>query len=114
MADVRKNVQKISSAGLAATYHSDLTTTDTFLVRNSGKTVLHFKKSGAGACNVTINTPGTVDGLAVAQRVVVVPATTGDVFISGLRPNDYNDVNGDLRITLDEVTGLTLAVMDPG
>ena len=114
MANIRKNVQQLTSAGLAVTNHADLTTSDTFLVRNTGRTVLHFKKSGAGACTVTIDTPNSVDSLAIAQRTVNVPATTGDIHISGLKTDIYNDVNGDLKITLSEVTGLTLALMEPG
>ena len=114
MADIRKAVQKVTPSGLAATYFADLTATDTFLIRNNGYVTLHFKKSGAGACTVTIDTPGNVDGLAIAQRTINVPATTGDIHIAGLAPNVYNDVNGDLRVTLSEVTGLTLAIMDNG
>lgn len=114
MANVRKAVQTVGPAGLAATYFADLTTTDTFLIRNNGKVVLHFKKSGIGACTVTIDTPGNVDGLAIPQRTVNVPATTGDVHISKLAPNVYNDVNGDLKVTLSDVVGLTLAIMDNG
>lgn len=114
MALIRKAVQAVGPAGLAATYFADLTTTDTFLIRNNGSVMLHFKKTGIGACTVTIDTPGNVDGLAIPNRTVTVPATTGDIHIAKLSPSIYNDVNGDLRITLSDVAGLTLAVMDNG
>lgn len=114
MADVRKAIQQVVRAGLAATYHADLTTTDTFLVRNNGHVILHFKKTGAGACTVTILNPlagGLVDGLVVTNRTISVPATTGDRFVGPFPPHVYNDANGDVRFTLSEVTGLTGAIL---
>lgn len=112
MPDVRKNLENIVRIGLAAAYDATMNITDTFLVRNTGRMLLHFKKSGAGACIVTIQTPGNVDGLAIAERTVTIPATTGDKFIGPFPPNIYNDVNGDVKFTLSEVTGLTVAFME--
>jgi hypothetical protein len=110
MADVVKVAEDIVPSGLAATYFSP-TTTDQFLVDNDGKIYLHFKKSGAGACNVTIVTPGSVDGLAIADRVVSVPATTGDRFIGPFPRDVYNNGVGQLAFTCSEITGLTCAVL---
>lgn len=110
MADVRLTVERASRAGLAATYNGSLSAADTYLVRNDGQIVLHFKKSGAGACTVTVKTPTTVDGLAVADRTFIVPATTGDVFAGPFPPKDYNE-GGDLNVTLSDVVGLTVAVV---
>lgn len=85
--------------------------TDTFTFPNDGETFLHVKKSGAGSCNVTIITPGTVDGNAIADLVVVVPATTGDKMIGPFRPEIYNDpTTGLCSVTFSEVTGLTVGV----
>ncbi len=115
MANVRKEPQKVVPGGLSgATYHGSLSTSDTYLVRNDGRVILHFKKTGAGNCVVTLETPGTVDGLAVSDRTVTVPATTGDVFMGPFSPRVYNDVSGDLKITLSEVTGLSFAVLRVG
>lgn len=111
MADVRKVPQQVVRDGLAAVYGAGLTTTDVFTIHNDGRVVLHFKKTGAGICNVTIATPGQVDGQPVADRVVPVPATTGDKLIGPFSEKDYNDSAGDLRVTLSEVTGLSLAVL---
>lgn len=113
MAQLRKNLEKVSRTGLAATYHADLTVSgsNTYLIRNPGNVILHFKKSGAGACVVSITTPNAVDGLAIPSKTVTVPATTGDRFIGPFPPDIYNDANGDLEFGVDEVTGLTLAVL---
>lgn len=115
MADIRLNPQAVNRGGLSgATYIGGLTTTDTYLVANDGKIVLHFKKTGAGAATVTFQTPGTVKGLAIAEHTVNVPALTGDVFVGPFDPDLFNDGSRDLRLALSEVTGLTVAVLHVG
>lgn len=98
-------------SGLTMAYTGGLTTTDTYTVRNNGRTFLHFKKTGAGICNVTVVTPGTVRGLAIADLVVAVPATTGDVMIGPFAADAFDDANHDVSLTLSDVTGLTVAVV---
>lgn len=112
MAQIRLNPQKPTDAGLAATYNGGLTTTDTFLIRNSGLVVLHVKKSGANPCTVSVTPQRTTRGKAIPAQTVVVPATTGDQFIGILPPDLYNDTNGDAYVTFSEVTGLTMAILD--
>lgn len=86
--------------------------TDTFTFPNDGETFLHVKKTGAGSCNVTVVTPGTVDGNAIADLVVSIPASTGDKMIGPFRPEIYNDpTTGLISCTFSEVTGLTVAVL---
>lgn len=103
--------QTIVRAGLEPDYESPLTTTDTYQVPNNGRTFLHFKKSGAGDCTVTLVTPGKVDGLAIADRTVTVEATTGDVMVGPFPPSTYNDADGKMAFTLSEITGLSVAVL---
>ena len=110
MADVVRTPEKITRNGVDLTDISGLLTADVQLVRNNGKVFLHFKKTGAGACTVTFITQGTVDDQAIADRTVTVPATTGDIHVGPFPPDVYNDSVRDLRFTLSEVTGLTLAV----
>ena len=109
MADIRINPQQVQKAGAAPTYQGSLTTSDVYLVANNGGTWLQVKKSGAGACVVTVATPRTVDGLAVADLTFNVPATTGDMVVGPFPPDTFNDPVGDLRITFSEITGLTAA-----
>ena len=86
-------------------------TTDTYKVRNNGRVLLHFKKTGAGNANVTVVTPKQVSGYAVADQVIVVPATTGDVMMAPVNKNLFNDAAGDVSFTADEATGLTVAAV---
>lgn len=110
MADKTIVPQRISAAGVIPSRTSGLLTTDTHIVRNNGMMWLHFLKTGAGICTVTVQTPAQVGGLAVAERTFTVPATTGDVVAGPFAPGIYNDGLGDLRFTLSDVVGLDVAV----
>ncbi len=61
-------VQEITRAGLTPSYSA--ANVDGHSILNGGREVLHVKTGGT-ACTVTIQTPGTVDGQAVADRTVV-------------------------------------------
>lgn len=110
MAEEALEVQEVAKTGLEAEYKEELKTEDTYTVGNDGRTFLHFKKTGAGACTVTIATPRTVDGLAVADVEVEVPAEEGDVFIGPFPRTTFNS-SGSLSFTVSEVTGLTVAAL---
>lgn len=117
MANVTLTVQEMSRSGITPSYTASgasplLNIADTFKFNNTGKEFLHFKKTGAGDCTVTIQTPGTVDGLAVAERTVTIPATTGDKMIGPFPPGTYNDTSSTFSgFTLSEITGLSVAVV---
>lgn len=108
MATVQKSAQSVSRGGLAATYNGSLSTTDTYNVPNDGRTILHFKKSGANACTASFLVNETVDGIAVPARTVTIPATTGDKFVGPFPPHIYGS---QIAFTLSEVTGLTFAAV---
>lgn len=113
MADHRLTPEVSTRAGLVATYNSGLVASpDTYRFVNNGRTKIHVKKSGAGACTVTIPLASTVDGQAPASKTVSIPASTGDKFIGPFPKAYYNDAGGDVSgITFSEVTGLTIAVI---
>lgn len=110
MADKTIVPQRISAAGVIPSRTSSLLTADTHIVRNNGKMWLHFLKTGAGDCIVTVQTPATVGGLAVAERTFTVVATSGDIVAGPFAPGVYNDGLGDLRFTLSDIAGLDVAV----
>lgn len=111
MVDVVLTPQRPSDVGAAVTRTGSLSTSNTYLVRNDGRTLINWQKSGAGACVVTVQTPAKVGGLDVAERTISVPATTGDIIAGPFPPNIYNDAVGDMRFTLSEITGLDVAVI---
>lgn len=111
MADVRLTPQDLSTTGVATT-RTAIATGNTYKVRlPAGRgVVLNFRKTGAGDATITLATAATVDGLAVADRTIVVPATTGDMIAVYRKGQGYEDTSGDLNFTTDEGTGLTCAV----
>lgn len=111
MATVTLTPDVMTEAGVAVNYVGSLSTSNTYQFRNNGKTILHFKKTGANPCTVTVNSPQTVRGHAVAAATVVVPATTGDVHIGPFPADVYDSLTHDVTFTLSEVTGLVVGVM---
>ncbi len=110
MADVVVAVKLIDADGESEVFVA-MAVGNTYKVRNNGRTLIHLKKSGAGNANVTIETPKQVAGLAVADPVAVVPATTGDVMVAPVNKDLFNDAVGDVNLTTDEGTGLTIAAV---
>jgi hypothetical protein len=112
MADVTIAVEKVTRTGINLTDTGSLSTGNTYVIRNSGKMVLHFKKTGSGVCSASIQTPSFVGGLAVAELTVNVPATSGDILIGPFPPGIFNDGSKDVRVTFDDVVGLTIAAFE--
>jgi len=110
MGDTRINVQKVIAAGIDLTDETPLLTTETYLVRNDGQTFLHFKKSGAGICTVTIQTPITTGGYPVGDQSVTVAASGGDMHCGPYPKRIFNDGNNDLKFTLSDILGLSVAI----
>ena len=79
---------------------------------------MHVKNAGGGGVVVSIDTPGTVDGLAIPSLDVTVPAGE-ERFIGPFPRNVYNqdDSAGDTSIAeavfidTDTQTGITLAAL---
>ena len=110
MSDVALTVQDIVATGLTPSYTGSLSTGNTYQVQNNGRVFLHFKKSAAVDAVITIATPVTKGGYAVADPTVTVPASTGDKMIGPFPPTIFND-DGILEFTCSDVDGLTVAAL---
>lgn len=100
--------QSVGSAGLAATYEPANAAGNSY--RLASGTVAHIKNAGASDCTVTVETPMTVDGLAVADRSITVAAGT-DRFIGLGTTAAYRQSGGTVFIDYDQVTSVTVAVL---
>ena len=96
-------------AGLTPTYKADMSSSDVYFVPNDGRTVVHFKNTGGSNSVVTVVTPGTVDGSAVADKTYTIPLTSGDKFVGPFPAKDYN-VAGALSFTLTNADDVSCAV----
>lgn len=111
-ANVAVSVQQIVKSALTQTYTSSgLLTTNTYQFTNEGRVFLHFKKTGAGNCTVTITTQGTLQGYAVTDQTVTVPATTGDVMVGPFAPSLFNDASELVSFTISDTVGLSFAAL---
>ena len=102
--------QNVDTAGLAPAYTAAAAGGDKMLPGDHD--FLHVKNGSGSAVTVTIVTPATVDAvLAVGDRAIVVPATTGERMIRV--PADlYRDpVDGLASITYSAVTTVTVAAI---
>lgn len=74
------------------------------------KLVLHVRNDDASAKTVTVATPGTVGGLAIADAAQTIPAG-GDAFIP-LKASSFRDpATGRAAVTYSAVTSVTVAVL---
>ncbi len=101
-------VQIISRSGLVPTMVAAGAGGDTF--PNSGNTALMVLNSSAAPINVTIVTTKTVDGLAVADRVVAVPNGTTPALI-GPWPKDEYNTSGSVSVTYSASASVTVAAV---
>lgn len=100
--------QAVGSSGDTPTYEAANAAGNSFQLA-SGR-VLHIKNGGAAVCNVTIETPMTVDGLAVADRTI--PVAAGSFLFLALGTQDvYRQSGGVAYIDYDQVTSVTVAVL---
>lgn len=103
-------VQNISLSGLAPSYAAaDATNGNNFA--NDGSVFLHVKNTGAGACTVTIQTPGKVAGVDIAEVTLSVPATSGDKMIGPFDPTVFNQSDGTVNVDWSTGTGVTAAAI---
>lgn len=85
-------------------------------VVDTGDRVFLIVCSGSTTANLTLTTPGTVSGLAVADNVVAIPANAGT---SGTAPPVivpvptalYGDANGQCGLAWSATTNIKFAVV---
>lgn len=100
--------QQAVQAGLTPTYGA-VSASDTAVPGDN--VVLIVRNAGGSADTVTIVTPGTVSGLAIADQTVTVPATTGERIIP-LPASLYQDpTTGLCTIQHSFTTSVTCAVI---
>lgn len=104
--------QDVVRAGLAPTYAAVGAAGDEFVPTDN--TFLHVKNGNAAATNVTVVTPKTVGGQAIADLVVSVPAA-GERFIGPFPPSQYaNPAAGDGKadVTYSVTATVTVACLE--
>ncbi len=107
MARTVLTVQEIARTGIVPAYVAGDATNDHEFV-NDGKTFVHVKNGGGAPIDVVFQTPGSVDGLAVADRTVSVGAGA-EKMIGPFPTTTYNQSGGKVYLDLTVDTTVTLA-----
>lgn len=105
MARTDLNVQRVTRDGLAPAYTA--ANVDGHSISNDGQPILHVKNGSAGAITVTFVTPRQVDGLAVADLAVSVPAG-GERIIGRFPPATFGRV---VDVDFSAVASVTVAAL---
>lgn len=105
MADVTLTVRDATRAVTTCPNFTDhataATSADTYYFANDGRVVL--LADAATTATVTIQTPGTVAGNAIADTAVALP--DGDTYVLGpFPPSVYNDALGRAAVTVSANT----------
>jgi hypothetical protein len=77
---------------------------------NDGRTFMHIKNVSGAPITCTVTTAGTYLGLALADPVITVGATTGEQMAGPFPQGIYNASDGNIDITWSATTSVTLAV----
>ena len=98
--------QQIARTGTAPSFGA--ANSDGSALANDGREFIHVKNGGGSSINVTIQTPGTVDGNAIADLVVAVGAAA-EKKIGPFPPDTYNQDDGSIYIDYSAVGSVTVA-----
>lgn len=101
--------QQASSAGLSPAFEPANVDGNAYELRQAR--ALRIRNGSAAAVNVTLPTPGTVDGLTIADRVIAVPAGADTVIALG-RGDAYRQPDGTVNVDYSAVASVTVAVLD--
>lgn len=98
-----RSTNGIDLAGVAAAAGGD-----TF--PNTGREVLIIKNGGGAPITLTVATPATVDGLAVADLTATIGAGATRM-IGPFPPSVYSASDGSVALTYSAVTSVTVAAV---
>ena len=102
-------VQAVQVTGLAPQYSAGAAQMN--IPNNDGRIYLHVKNSGTQK-TLTAKTPGKVGGLDIADLVITIPASTGEIITPTFAPSLFNDTDGAVHLDLaPDATGVTLAAI---
>lgn len=100
--------QRATSAGLALT--TEAANVDGNSIVQEGRRILVATNNSGASINVTLPTPGTVDGLAITDRVVAVPA--GATRYIGIMNAAYRQPDGSVWADYSAVASVVVAVLE--
>lgn len=109
MPEVATSRQALSAnSAVTPTYNN--ADSDGHLIPNNGKMWLHVVNDDASPTTVTVETTKTINGLAVADLAVTVPAGEQRT-IGPFNKDTFDNGDGEVKVTFSNVTSVTFAVL---
>lgn len=108
MARTEISVQAISRDGLQPTYSALIA--DGHMFKNDGEHMFLHVKNDITPFTLTIQTPQTVDGLAVAEKTVSI-GTSEEQFVGPFPVRTYNQASDLVYVDYSNVTDGTVAAL---
>ena len=105
MARTEITAQSIDRDGLASAFTA--ANADGHKLLNNGDQFIIVKNGGASPINVTIQTPATIEGIAIAEVVIAVAASAEEM-IGNFPPSIFNQTDGMIYIDFSAVTDITV------
>jgi len=102
-------VSTITTSGLTPPTYADANAAGNYFI-NNGKTFLIVKNASASPIKVTIDSPAYCDQ-GFQHDVEVTVAAGAEKWIGPFPTVRFNDSSGDVQITYDAVTNVTVAVV---
>ena len=99
------------TAGLAPTFSACAAGGDQF-ANPTGKVIAYLKNTNAATRTPTFDAPTKCNRDFTHDATGAVPATTGELIFGPFQIGFFNDANGNVQITYDAVTGLTIALVE--
>jgi hypothetical protein len=107
-------LQTTSRLGLEPVYVSaEVAGVGNYFDNSVAEVILHVKNADTGSHTVTIVTPGTVDGKAIGDLEVAVPASE-ERMIGPFPKAIYNDADDHVTFDTEDETGITIAAIKIG
>ena len=100
--------QQILTTGLTATFASAAGGGDKFA--NTGRQIVEIVNGDSSSMTVTVVTPGTYKGKAIADDTITVGAGVRK-HIGPFDPEIYNNSSGQVDLAYSGVTSLTVAIL---
>lgn len=109
MARTELTVQRVSPDGLVATY--DAAIADGHSFEWGERHFLHVKNGDTSSTDITIQTPQTIGGLDVSDKVVTVAAGDEEFIGPFLGRETYEQSDGQVYFDYSNTTSITVAVL---
>ena len=106
-------VTSITRLGVDSATTLEAANVDGESILNNSAMFVEILNGNAADCNVTVQTPRTVDGLAVAELAVVV-SQNERMFIGPFPSTTFNQTGGVIYVDFDTVTDVTIAAWKLG